>query len=58
MIKLEQTPPLEAVVAMLEYTEAKIAVEQNPLAIHLLEHHWRTYNKMADVILDNVLEHG
>lgn len=55
-VKLEQIPTIDKIVAMIEYTEARIATETNPLGIHLLEHHLSVYNRMGDMILNNVIE--
>lgn len=56
MIELEKMPTIDKVVAMIDYTEARIEMEPNPLGVYMLKDHLRVYNAMADVILSNVME--
>lgn len=55
-MKLEQLPTLPIIDEMISYTDARIEAEPNPLGVILLQHHRAVYCKMADVILNNVLE--
>jgi hypothetical protein len=56
VVGLEKIPTLEQIDAMILYTDAQIATEPNPLAVHLLEYHRSVYCRMGDIILNNVKE--